>query len=430
MVNQLLIKAAERGDVEKNFIKIVGNISKDDIYDTFRDDAWLRNVALNVWERNHGATELESYPLDVSIPLLDACNVKCVFCSYWKAKPRFMSVEELHDNYSELFRYAKLVGINPAGEPFLHPRIAEILRAMRDMTDSRCTTYVGTNGILLDDKYDLILETVDSLSFSLNAASPGTYAKVMGTKPEAFQRVINNIKNLNELKKGRKRRLHLYATFVVLKDNINEIPAFVKLVDELGFTKVWIRALATPNDNNPIKPNLNDDYQKLYPYLHHDFEQLREQAIEALTSAETDIYAEPELWDDRDTIDEQEKPLFPVRESDDIRKFKVVSGSGRKISGMDNPYWSEVAEEEFPYSCDYPYRFFMDQRISNIQPVCVFQDQLPGYEEVTFDIKNKSFKDIWNSEAHQALRSALKNGPKLPNVCLKCNFLRDFKKGC
>ncbi len=429
MINQQLIEATKHGDIEINITNILGKFSKNDIYDTFADDPWLKNIALNVWERSNGITKLESYPLDISIPMIDVCNIKCVFCSYWRGvKPRYMTVEELRENYTEAFKYTKLAGINPSGEPFLHPDVANILRTMNDMTDPRCYIYVVTNGTLLEDKYDLILDTVNSLNFSINAGTAETYAQVMGTKPEMFDTVINNIKNLNAIKHNKKRgKLHLYATYVVLKHNIGEIPEFLRIAEELGFTKIWFRTLATPNDTNIVKPRLNPEYHTLPPFLHPDFEKLREQAITALKATKLNVYAEPELWDNSKDFSQEKHLISDKAEYHKIDDFRIIDTDGKKIEGEDNPFWSEADPAIFPHPCIYPFRNLVDPCLSNIQPVCNYQEQLPGFEAISYNLKNKTFMDIWNSEAHQALRKALFHGSKLPNICQRCNFLTDLK---
>lgn len=390
--------------IEQSVYALAASITEEDIDNEFGNDKWLHNRVLNVWEFYHGREVLKSFPVDVSIPLIDGCNYKCVFCSYWDAKPRFLTMDEL-ESYGELFQYTASAGINPAGEPFMHPQIELILKRMRKMTDHRCQIYTLTNGLLIQNKIPSILDNLTTLTFSINAATKEVYAEIMGTNQKNFTKVLQNIKELIRQRDALGSNLRVCTTYAVTQTNIADIPKFVKLVEELGFYKVWIRNLATANSNNPIKPAINEKYSQLPPYLHPDFERLRVLASDAINSSNMDIYAEPDEW---------EKDIF----DQDFLANESYTDKG----------WTTASEGELPLSCNYPYRNLMDTRLSQTQPVCVYIEQLPGYAPISFDLGNQNFHEIWNSSPFTALRRAIRRGPKLPTVCLKCNFLCAFNR--
>ncbi len=411
--------------LEQSVYAAAGSITEDDIARVFGNDPWLHNRVLNIWEFYHGREALKSYPVDVSIPLVVGCNIKCVFCSYWRTKLKFMELDKVND-YNELMKYTAYAGINPAGEPFLHPQIGEALRRMRQMTDPRCQIYVVTNGLSLAGKMDDIIDNVSTITFSMNAATPETFSKVMGARPGGFERLLESITELKRRCEQTGSSLRIFATYCVMKNNIAEIPSFVRLAEESGLEKVWFRNLATANSNNAILQDLNEGYKELPPYLHSDFDRLREEAVEAIFSSDLDLYAEPEQWG-KDVF----LPDSPVEGVAAGHKeiCQEVSTCGERTMGEDARGWVTPPKGKLPLICNYPFRTLMDSKASNIQSVCSFIEKLPGYNEIALDLKNRDFhKDIWNAEAYQALRRSLIRGPKITDVCMQCNFLCSFSR--
>lgn len=411
--------------LEQSVYAAAGDITEDDIESVFNDDPWLYNRVLNVWEFFHGREVLKSYPVDVSIPLMVGCNIKCVFCTYWRTRLKFMDLDRI-DDYKELFKYTAYAGINPAGEPFLHPHIGEVLRRMRKMTDPRCQIYVVTNGLNLADKMDDIISNVRTITFSMNAASSKTFSEVMGARPGSFELVLENISELKRLLEQTGNKLRIFATYCVMRSNIEEIPAFVELAEQIGIEKVWFRNLATANKNNAILQDLNNGYKDLPPYLHPDFDELRKKATKAIASSPLDLYAEPEQWGN-DIFFSDETGIDSLDGHKEI--CQQVNSYGERILGEDAPGWTTPVEGSLPLDCNYPFRTIMDSKASNIQSVCSYIEKLPGFNEIAFDLKDSDFhRDIWNSKAYQALRRAIKRGPKVPEVCMKCNFLGAFSR--
>jgi len=396
------------------------NLSLDDIKQFKDKDPWLYNKLLNIWEQKNLATRLESYPRDLSLPFSDSCNARCIFCSYWGSKPRFMSEEELV-YYREILKHLEFVGINPAGEPLLHPGFDAIITKIREMIDPRCSFYLVTNGIMLHLKERVILDNIDSLTISLNASSQNTHEVVMGVRNQ-FKQVVRNIENISNNRERSRRKLDIYVTYVVLRQNLHEIPNVIRLCEEIGVDRIYFRNLATANSNNPIKPTYNPHYLELQPHLHENFRSLAQRAIYAIDSSKIEIVAEPNKWEE-DISDDFWLSRIDHRASP---PFRVTMQKGNSIPGDQLEEWITISEEEFPLTCQYLYKYMIDPRLSNIQPVCVYMETLPGYEPIAFNCHN-FLEEVRNAPAMIALRKALKSGPRIPTVCTKCNILSAFK---
>ena len=78
-----------------------------------------------------------------------------------------------------------------------------------------------------------------------------------------------------------------------------------------------------------------------------------------------------------------------------------------------------------PLTCQYLYKYMIDPRLSNIQPVCVYMEQLPGYDPIALDLAH--FDQVRNAHAMKDLRKALRDGPSIPSICIRCNILNAFK---
>ena len=365
------------------------------------DDPWLFNKKLNELEFRERAIYLKSYPLDMSIAFYDSCNARCLFCSYWDATPRFITAAELME-YKEIFSRLCYVGINPAGEPLLHPDFDTLIPMIRQMIDKRCWFYLVTNGVLLKDKLEVILHNINTLTVSLNAATAQTHFEIMGIKSK-FEAIIDSLREIIRIRNKESLSLNIYTTFVVLKNNIHEIPAFIKLCETLKIDRIYFRNLATANSNNPIKPAENPNYTFIQPVLHPDFQFYLKRAKAAIRKAKIDVVAEPHKW--------QEDITAPINKENSNRVLRHD--------------WIKLPKNSFPLSCQYLYKYMIDPRLSQVQPVCVYMEHLPGYKPVRLDLKN--FFKIRNAEPMLKLRKALKEGPAVPSICTRCNILEAFK---
>jgi len=126
---------------------------------------------------------LESAARSNILPLISTCNVQCKFCSH-RQNPPLTEALSMPPVNTGLVREAldlmdpkKPVVIGESvtrlmeGEPFLHPRIKEILTAIRERLP-RAEIRVTTNGTMLDREMVLFLASLGgvTLCLSLNSA--------------------------------------------------------------------------------------------------------------------------------------------------------------------------------------------------------------------------------------------------------------------
>lgn len=169
------------------------------------------------------------------------CNLQCRTCirNVWSDPIALMTRETFEKILAGLDALPQLerVIFTSFGEPLTHPRILEMIEAIR-RHDLAVT--VGTNGLLLKPAMsrELVRLGVDRLVVSVDGAKPETYADIRGAQ---LSTVLDNIRAFNEAK----RQLGsltpaLGIEFVVLKSNIGELGDLTGLASHLNAARVLV----------------------------------------------------------------------------------------------------------------------------------------------------------------------------------------------
>ena len=184
----------------------------------------------------------EIYPLYTEISPSGACNHRCTFCAldYMEYKPRFLDAAILKDRLTEMGKLGvKSVMYGGEGEPFLHRDIGDIIVHTRN---SGIDVGITTNGVLLSGQLaEKILGSVAWIKVSMNAGTPETYAKVHRTKPEDFDRVVNNLSAAVQLQKKTGTNCTLGAQAVLLRENAESMESLAETAKKIGLRYVVIK---------------------------------------------------------------------------------------------------------------------------------------------------------------------------------------------
>lgn len=175
------------------------------------------------------------------IEVTTGCNLQCSTCirNVWTdpiAPMKQITFENILlslDGLPEL----KRVIFTSFGEPLTHPRILDMIAAVRarglDVT-------LGSNGLLLTPKIskELLKLGVDRLVVSVDGVKPETYEEVRGA--ELFE-VLRNLKQLNEIKAQMNTLMpSLVIEFVALKTNLHELGGLTGLATQLNASRVIV----------------------------------------------------------------------------------------------------------------------------------------------------------------------------------------------
>lgn len=166
-------------------------------------------------------------PAGIAIETTVRCDLSCPMC------PRTHGGyphADLPDAllYPLLEDFARLGGdyvyVNGLGEPFLDPRLFDILRTCQRLN---LQTLVSTHGGHLDAarRQTLLQVGCDVLTVSIDAAREETYRKVRVGGD--FTRVVSQVQALAREKQAAGSRMHLSVQLVMLEKNRHEVAEFL-----------------------------------------------------------------------------------------------------------------------------------------------------------------------------------------------------------
>ncbi len=200
---------------------------------------------------------------EISIEITRKCVANCIHCS-----------SSSNDKCSEILEYDKVISVVKdaadmkariiclsGGEPFLHPRILDIIMYINSLN---LQSFVYTNGIIVNSKNEkcslnkdilqAISGKVTKLIFNIEAATSSSYDNIMGTDG-CFEIMKQSVLNANSFS------IATEAHFVPMKLNFNEITDVIALCKKLGILKISFLRLVLHGRalQNEQKIRLSDD---------------------------------------------------------------------------------------------------------------------------------------------------------------------------
>jgi hypothetical protein len=200
------------------------------------------NYAVNLWEYEHGAEELTSYPWNITIPMTEVCNARCTFCSSpLVPDPKALATHEVR-HFADALRHAVFVSLQGLGEPLAHPHFEEIAAELGKYLSPVARLDIITNGWLLSGHRWALLKSlgINAIQVSVNAATDRTHQVAMGSRPGTFDQVVKNIAHvLADLDWSG----FLKASMVVTRHSLPEVPQFLDLFVSKGVRVFQFNAL-------------------------------------------------------------------------------------------------------------------------------------------------------------------------------------------
>lgn len=159
-------------------------------------------------------------PKAVKIELSPRCNYRCGFCAL-RMREKQPKVDMEMDLFKRITREMRDAGVEEIGvfflgESFMNPIMLE--EAIRYLKQDIEMPYVflTTNGSLSTPEHvDACMSAgLDSLKWSVNAASPEQFADIMCVNPRWYERALNNIKAAWEVRERGGYKTGLYASSI------------------------------------------------------------------------------------------------------------------------------------------------------------------------------------------------------------------------
>lgn len=169
------------------------------------------------------------------------CNLQCRTCirNVWSdpiAAMKRATFDSILEGLPGLPKLNRVV-FTSFGEPLSHPRILDMIAAVRARG---LAVTLGTNGLLLKPKIsqELVRLGVDRIVVSVDGVSPDIYENVRGAE---LSEVLGNLRSLNEAKYQLGSLMpQLGIEFVALKSNVHELGSLTRLASRLNASRVLV----------------------------------------------------------------------------------------------------------------------------------------------------------------------------------------------
>jgi len=205
----------------------------------------------------------------MNVEISNYCNHNCIFCARNKKEKTFGLMDEVfysHIMQEAFYEGVREVGLFINGEPFTHPKLSVYIRLAKEI--GYHYVYLTTNGSLAtpENLRKSVDAGLDSIKFSINAATNESYAKVHGR--DDFEKVIDNLNYAREFRNISGKKYKIFGSFFVT--NITEMEAeyfkqhYGYLFDDLAFYK--IRGYGMMQENAKLTTNFTARLKCTLPF--------------------------------------------------------------------------------------------------------------------------------------------------------------------
>lgn len=306
--------------------------------------------------------EMSSYPLIIQIEPTLHCNLECGMCvnPLSKRKKRHMALDEFRRIVDSL-RFLRKISLVGAGEPLLNPAIFDMTAYAKSKD-----IHIGfaTNGMLLNDSVcrKIVDSRLDWINISVDSANKDRYETIR--KGADFGLLSGNMRRLVKAK-GNKSYPEISAWFVIMQDNLSELPDVIKLSRDNGIGKVSAQ----------LEHSWNDDSLK--------------------------------------------KKIAAAERKDFMVKIRDVLKEARRTAFESNVEFEyvNVPDNTAPRACKWPWKSCYITAEGFVTPCC-----LHGSDPTVINFGNileNDFYAIWNGAGYQDFRRSLVSASP-PKICAGC----------
>lgn len=187
-----------------------------------------------------------AFPFLVDIELTNVCNNQCIFCGQqtMTREKGFMSEEIFKKAVDECAEHNTSIRFIRWGEPFLHPKIIDYCRYIKE---KGLMLHITNNGLAIktEDMQALIDLEVDSIIFSFQGATKQEYEKMRNNK--LYDLLVERISEFVKIR-GERAKPFLHISTTVTSESPSEIESFVerwlKIADSAGVGRTNLSKLS------------------------------------------------------------------------------------------------------------------------------------------------------------------------------------------
>jgi radical SAM protein with 4Fe4S-binding SPASM domain len=322
-------------------------------------------------------------PAYMQIEPVGQCNLRCKMCPIQFRRdgpphgaPAFMrygTYTRLIDESTAL-EHLHLQGL---GEPMMHPRFFDMV-GYASAKGIRVTTNSNLTLINARRACDCVTSGLDELHVSIDGADPATYERIRVRGH--FDRVVRNLALVREAKReAGSATPHLHLVMVVMRQNLDELPALVRLAAGWGAEEMFVQ------------------------HLCHDF-------------AESSLPAQYRPM--REFVEEQtllgEDPARVERRFAEAQRAAAECGIALRLPRT-QPRPRDRAPSEGP-RCDWPWTGAYISYDGFAMPCCMVATP----DRANFgSVEGRTLQQVWSSAEYATFRSALASDEP-PEICRTC----------
>jgi len=330
-------------------------------------------------------------PSSLNLLMIDRCNSGCIMCGHdYKncGSSAALTLDKIKTIYRKL-DMDQLVEVvyGGGGEPFLNPELADIAEYTRKQCPAVQHTVIS-NMVGSCKEQDVVKMIKSRVHFliSVNAASSDVFRQVAGV--DAFESVLKNIMMIVSLREKYRGNIGISISIILMKQNIAELPKFVRLAKKLGVDGV--KAV----------------YVRVYP---EKYRNKADGTVPMLTSASLYFH--------------QAESNNYIRESEKIAKELGISFEHQPLFGC---------SQSKDRACLEPWRSLYIGFNGELYPCAaseiMFMHKVESGKYKSGNLLTQSLEDIWNNPFWQALRKTNigENREDIIPECLCCGSSVDW----
>ena len=340
--------------------------------------------------RARGATLRRAFderPLVLEMDITNQCNLRCKMCmfshpDYYLAKSRHWTVPEFRALADQLFAATRRVSLSFGTEPLLHRDIDQLLAVLEEHEVPH--KYFNTNGQLMGAATitAMIRHRMDTVTVSVDAATGATYERVrVGA---SWDKLHSNLQTLRDLKaRNGVRYPALALAFVMMRENMHELPAFIDLAadsDAVGVNVTHMVAFDAIDNESMAAVH---ERARCNEFLRQATERAKARGVQLA------------------------RPNSFVEHGVDTERARDSVDGARQRFALD-------PETDRHAACPFPWTFVAIDKDRQVQP-CGWWFGVPPMG----NLDEQSFLEIWNGDAYERLRRDLQ-GPCLQAPCTTC----------
>lgn len=216
---------------------------------------------IQAWERGDRFA-----PITIDMALTRACNYACTFCyAMLQENDRQVITRDVMyrflDDCAEIG--VKAISLVSDGESTLSPAYIATIKRGAELGISMAS---GTNGFIFNrSKLEEILPHLTYLRINFSAGTRERYSEIMGVRPQAYDRVVQNIRDMVDIKRKNALGVTIGMQMVLMPQDADQILPYAQLGKELRPDYAMIKHCSDDEDNNLGVDY--DGYARLYDLL-------------------------------------------------------------------------------------------------------------------------------------------------------------------